>query len=185
VTNPEEQNLDEREKQFEQGTTPPSSNSKSGHTPSSRNASSTQEEDKSRSTPPQDSRLVEGDPAYPMVPITAASSDKAVLSVLVNPSVMEALAQDAPQEVLKFAEASDDRQFRYYMQREQNRHKELVAREATTRIAIGAVMGSVFGAFIYSAFTGDTNLSSQIISVIVGGFGGLGISKLLQSKEEE
>lgn len=123
--------------------------------------------------------------AEPVVPITTINSDKAVLSVLVNPSVMEALVQDAPQDVLKFAEASDERQFKYYMQQEQNRHQERMAREATTRIAIGSVGGAVLAAFVYSAYTGDTNLSSTIVTAIIGGFGGLGISKFFQPKEEE
>lgn len=140
--------------------------------------------------PEQDrTNLVDPNTAYasPTVPMTLVSSDRPALSVIINPSVMQALAQDTPQELLKFAEASDERQFKYYMQKEQNRHKEQLASENTTRIAVGAVLGAVFAAFTYSAITGDSTLSGQIIAVIVGGFGGLGVglTKVFRPKEDE
>jgi len=121
----------------------------------------------------------------PMVPLDTANPDRTVVSIMENPSVLEALVHEAPAEVIKFVESSDDRQFRYYSQKEENRHKERLARETTTRLAVAGVLGCAFAAFGYSAITGDTNLSNQIISVIVGGFGGLGISKLFQNKDED
>ena len=121
----------------------------------------------------------------PMVPLKPATPDRAIVSIMENPSVLEALVHEAPAEVLQFVEAADDRQFRYFCQKEANRHQERMAREATTRIAIGSVSGAVLAAFIYSAYTGDINLSSTIVTAIIGGFGGLGISKYFQPKEEE
>ncbi len=121
----------------------------------------------------------------PMVPLDRADPNRAIVSILENPSVLDALVHEAPAEVLQFVEASDDRQFRYFSQKEANRHQESMAREATTRIAIGAVGSAVLVAFGYSAFTGDTSLSAQIIAVIVGGFGGLGIGEIFKKKEEE
>lgn len=122
--------------------------------------------------------------AVPVIPITAASPDRAVLSIMENPTVLEALVHEAPEEVIKFVAAADERQFKFYTQREENRHKEQLARENTTRIAIGTIGGAVLAAFGYSALTGDISLSAEIISVIVGGFGGLGISKLLTPPED-
>lgn len=123
--------------------------------------------------------------SVPMVPITAANPDRAIVSILENPTVLEALVQEAPAEVLEFVKAADERQFKYFTQKEENRHKEQLARENTTRITIGTIGGAVLAAFVYSAFTGDTSLSAEIITAIIGGFGGLGIGKLLQPKEEE
>jgi hypothetical protein len=47
------------------------------------------------------------------------------------------------------------------------------------------VLCAVFAAFVYSAITGDKSLSNTIISVVVGGFGGVGIGKVLENKEED
>lgn len=71
------------------------------------------------------------------------------------------------------------------MQKEENRHKEQLASEATKRIAIATIGSATLAAFVYSALTGDVSLSGQIISVIVGGFGGLGLSRIFESKEDE
>lgn len=87
-------------------------------------------------------------------------------------------------EVIKFVEAADQRQFKYFTQREENRHKELLVSESTKRIAIGSVLVTVFAAFTYSTLTGDSNLASQVIMIIVAGFGGLGIRDLFQRKED-
>lgn len=120
----------------------------------------------------------------PMVPLKP-TPDRAVVSIIENPSVLEALVHEAPAEVLKFVETSDDRQFKYFMQREENRHKERMAREATTRIGIAGIVGAALAGFAYSAFTGDTHLSGQIVVAIIGAFGGFGIDKVLQPKEED
>lgn len=122
--------------------------------------------------------------AVPVIPITAANTDRAVLSIIENPSVLEALAHQAPHEVIKFATSADERLFKYSTQKEENRHKERLARENTTRIVVGTIGGAVLAAFGYSALTGDTSLSTEVITVIVGGFGGLGIGKLLTPPED-
>lgn len=123
-----------------------------------------------------------GDSA-PMVPLKP-TSDRTVVSIMENPSVLEALVHEAPAEVMEFVEASDNRQFKYFSQKEENRHKELLAGENTKRIAIGVVFGTALIAFVYSAVTGDSTLPNQIITVIVAGFGGLGVRELFQRKEE-
>lgn len=122
--------------------------------------------------------------AVPLMPITAVSPDRAIVSFMENPTVLEALVHEAPEEVLKLVAAADERQFKYFTQREENRHKERLARENTTRTVIGTIGGAVLAAFGYSALTGDTSLSTEVITVIVGGFGGLGIGKLLAAPED-
>lgn len=120
----------------------------------------------------------------PMVPLKP-TPDRAVVSIIENPSVLEALVHEAPAEVLKFVETSDDRQFKYFMQREENRHKERMAREATTRIAIAVISGAAIAGFAYSAFTGNEMLSSIIVTAVISAFSGLGIKELLKLKEED
>lgn len=142
-------------------------------------SASKEQEDGGRIVPSADSD------STPMVPLDRTNPNRAIVSILENPSVLDALVHEAPAEVIKFVESADERQFKYYSQKEANRHEESMAREATTRIAIGAVGGAVLVAFGYSAFTGDTSLSAQIIAVIVGGFGGLGIGEIFKKKEEE
>ncbi len=141
--------------------------------------------DKPKIDKPESSEQPENDSIYPLVPMSSGTEGKAILSVMVNPSVMEALAQDSPEQLLEFVEKSDDRQYQYYLQKEQNRHNEKIARENTTRIAIASVLSAVFAAFFYSAATGEISLSAEIISALIGGFGGLGIGKVLQRPEDD
>jgi hypothetical protein len=49
----------------------------------------------------------------PVIPGMAISQDTTVVSIMANPSVLDALVQEAPTEVMRFVEAADERQFRY------------------------------------------------------------------------
>jgi hypothetical protein len=52
--------------------------------------------------------------AYPPSVLPSATTSRAVsLAMMVNPTVMQSLAREAPDRVLDFAEASDERQYRY------------------------------------------------------------------------
>ncbi len=148
--------------------------------PSNNNSSSGKEQENDDQT----ARATEVESA-PMVPLKSSAPDRTVVSIMENPSVLEALVHEAPEEVIRFVESADDRQFRYYSQKEANRHKELLAGENTKRIAILGVIAVVFGGFAYSTFTHDSALPTQVITVIVAGFGGLGVRELFKRKEEE
>jgi len=132
-----------------------------------------------------DADLEESDAlVYPVIPVTGNRPVRSEFIAMVNPTVMQALAQNAPERVLQFAEDSDERQFQYYLRGEDNRHKERLNGENTKRIAIGGILFTVVSVLTYSAFTGDTGLSETIIIVIISAFGGLGLKTLLKSEEE-
>ena len=145
------------------------------------------DEEKQQSTPKSQNELVKSEEEYSS--LTALGAENAARSVsiamMVNPTAIQALAQKAPEKVLDLAESNDRRQFEFYTRIEENRHQQRLAREATTRIGIGAVVGVVGMAFIYAALTRDASLAQIIVAAVVGGFGGLGISVVLAPKKND
>lgn len=126
--------------------------------------------------------LVPSTNAYPVVPVNVAESpsDRSVL--LINPSVMESLAQDEPAKVLEYAEESDKRRFIYYKTKEDNRHRETISAQIsiqnTVRIVSFFSLSAIVAAFIYAGITRDGNLPDKMFSYLSAGFGGAGIMKV-------
>lgn len=63
--------------------------------------------DKEQENGNRDHQTTDAEESAPLIPITKADPDRAVLSILENPSVLDALVQEAPAEVIKFVDASD------------------------------------------------------------------------------
>lgn len=127
-----------------------------------------------------ESNLAPSSSAYPVVPINVVGSpsDRSVTSLLINPSVMESLAQDEPARVLDYAEESDKRRFVFYKTREDNRHKESLSIQNTAKFIATLSFGAIVAAFVYAGVTRDGNLPDKMFTYLSAGFGGAGIMKV-------
>jgi hypothetical protein len=111
--------------------------------------------------------------------------EKISKALMINPSAVETLAQREPGALIKFADASDERQFIYHSKVSEHRHKETQSQELTTRWIIGGVLSLVAMAFVYAGVTKDNTLPDRIINVVIGGAGGLGLGVYLNKKKED
>lgn len=107
------------------------------------------------------------------------------IGMMVNITSSQILVQKTPDKLLDFAESNDRRQFEFYTKMEQARHQRRLARETTTRMGIGAVLGVIGVAFGYAITTGDARLAEKIVTTVVGGFGGVGIGVVLAPKKND
>jgi hypothetical protein len=55
--------------------------------------------------------------------------------------------------------------------------------ETTKRLAIGAVLVLVISVLVYAGITKETFLSQQIINIVVGAFGGVGLTNVFKKKD--
>ena len=124
--------------------------------------------------------------------------------ILDNPSqalnsiqnIQDKLVDNAPEQFLAFLEKYNNDQAEITKIREENRHKEIVAREAnrkdlqrqvenTKRITIASVVAIVISGFIYAGFTKDSALTDKIITALLGVGTRAGGASLLIKKENK
>lgn len=104
--------------------------------------------------------------------------------VFTNPSTIETLAQKTPDALIKFVESSDQRQYQYHLNIQEQRHKESLAKENTTRLILGGIFSIFIMCFIYAAYTKDQSLPNQVFNVLLGGAGGAGLITTLNRKKD-
>ena len=124
--------------------------------------------------------------------------------ILDNPSqalnsiqnIQDKLVDNAPEKFLAFLEKYNNDRAEITKIREENRHKETLAREAnkkdlqrqvenTKRITIASVLAIVINGFIYAGFTKDSALTDKIITALLGVGTGAGGASLLIKKENK
>lgn len=124
--------------------------------------------------------------------------------VLDNPSqalnsiqnIQNKLVDNDPEQFLAFLEKYNNDQAEITKIREENRHKEIVAREAnkkdlqtgienTKRITIASVVAIVISGFVYAGFTKDSALTDKIITALLGVGTGAGGASLFIKKENK
>lgn len=133
----------------------------------------------------KESEMVKAEDVYsPVVPLPPGSVSIGI-GMAVNPTIIETLSQEAPKELLKFADASDQRQAQYFLKKEENRHQERLSRERTLRIGMASLLGVAMSAFLYAGLTKDSGLAQSVVSVVAGGLGGLGAGVVLSRRKDD
>jgi len=112
------------------------------------------------------------------------SKDISNRAIFVNPTTIQSLIQQDPDALIKFAESSDERLYQFQLAVRQQKHKENMAKENTTRLILGGIFGLFTMCFIYAALTKDQSLPTQVFNVLLGGAGGAGLITTLSQKKD-
>jgi hypothetical protein len=131
-----------------------------------------------------------------IVPLTVENITFPIQMPTISSSAFEALAKEDPAGLLSFVESYDRRRYEIAKLKEENRHKEIIAREdtkskeqdagsKTNRIAIGLVFSFLGLVLLYSGLTGNKELPEKVINITAGVLGGAGGVTLLNRKENK
>lgn len=93
-------------------------------------------------------------------------------SVPVFSPVQRKITEEHITKVLELADKDRDRELQQFL-----------SSERTKRLAIGAVVFVIIVILIYSGITKETFLSQQIINIVVGAFGGVGLIGVFKKKD--
>lgn len=113
-----------------------------------------------------------------------STDEKTTKSIMVNPTVVESLAQHDPSALIEFADASDNRQYLYHTKVEECRHKEYQVRENTVRWFLAGLGGIIVVCFIYAGVTKDKALPNELIKYTLSAIGGAGALKLYEERKK-
>jgi hypothetical protein len=92
--------------------------------------------------------------------------------ITINQCTSQYLAQHEPSALIKFVDASDERQYLYHTKVAEHRHKECQARETTIRLLMAGVGGLIIVVFIYTSCTKDQTLPRNLMTFAMTAVGG-------------
>ncbi|NBD15377.1 MAG: hypothetical protein GVY04_04310 [Cyanobacteria bacterium] len=115
--------------------------------------------------------------------ISASESSQKSIDVRLNPSTLETLAQNSPQELIELADQAEERIYNFSRAKEEHDYNLNQSKETTNRLIIIAGVLLVIAGFIYSGFTGDRELPEKLVNIALGALGGIGGYKLFAKKE--
>lgn len=110
-----------------------------------------------------------------VIPYEGPSDSQSVYIARVNPDAIDALARNAPEQLLNFLDTNDRRLSEYNSLKENNRHNEETKTEDTKRIALGAIILVFVAVLVYAAYTKDGAFAKDIMATLFVGLGGIGI----------
>lgn len=115
--------------------------------------------------------------------ISASESSQKSIDVRLNPSTLETLAQNSPQELIELADQAEERIYNFSRAKEEHDYNLNQSKETTNRLIIIAGVLLVIAGFIYSGFTEDKELPEKLVNIALGALGGIGGYKLFAKKE--
>lgn len=131
-----------------------------------------------------------------IVPLTVENITFPIQVPTISSSAFEALAKKDPAGLLSFVESYDQRRYEIAKFKEENRHKEIIAREEAkskeqdassqiSRIAMGLVFSFLGLVLLYSGLTGNKELPEKVINITTAALGGAGGVTLLKRKDDK